>query len=60
MGLDDTAECHYENENPDKDDEWSEINNDEVVSGMCDTMLSAQGFLEPDEREYVYTFAPGE
>ncbi|WAQ97286.1 hypothetical protein MAR_029976 [Mya arenaria] len=43
-----------------EDDKWSEIDENELMSGMCDTMLSSKDFLEPDERDFVYYFAPGE
>ena len=42
------------------DDEWSEIDESEVMAGMSDTLLSAQDFIEPNERDMIYNFAPGE
>ena len=49
-------------EQPDKDedDSWNEVNDAELTSGVADTMLSSQDFIETNERDFVYNFAPGE
>lgn len=49
-----------EHTNSDDDDGWSETEDEPPVSGLSDTLLSAQDFIEPGEREKVYNFAPGE
>ena len=43
-----------------KEDQWSEVDETEWISGQADTMLTAQDFIEANEREMIYNFAPGE
>lgn len=43
-----------------EDDGWSEIDEDELMSGMSDTILSAKDFIETNERDLIYNFTPGE
>ena len=47
-------------EQSDKNDEWSEVDEAELMSGQADTMLTAPDYIEPGERDHIYHFAPGE
>ncbi|VDI54623.1 Hypothetical predicted protein [Mytilus galloprovincialis] len=44
----------------DEDDKWSEVDENELMSGQADTLLTAPDFVEPAERQLIYNFAPGE
>ena len=50
------TECH----DGDCSDNWSEDENDDVVPGMMDTMLTSHDFIEDSHRDLVFNIAPGQ
>jgi hypothetical protein len=42
------------------EDRWSEVDDEELMSGQADTLLTTQDFIEPGDRDLLYNFAPGE
>lgn len=46
--------CHND------EDDWCEVDDAGMISGEADALLTTPDFIEGNERDYVYNFAPGE
>ena len=45
---------------PDSEDDWLEIDPNSNIAGTTDTMLTSPDFIEPNERDLIYSYAPAE